>query len=271
MFILQLAPPGGGFVTAGPLPANQGPAVVQFRHRPGGPGVLPGHIGGGEDLGLGAEVHQPAEKDGAHLDPHRGGKGAVRPPGDKDVFAEPVQHHLRQPVIEADVQLPQGAVVHSKGVDAVLGKVQLHPAGGLLCGQGPLLLHPDPLHPVHPEVGDAVLGVVADEVVVVLPPGEGIGTDQVILAAAPGDLLPVRPVAEVAEGDLPLLGDGGVDGVHVEVDALVGGLGPAPDIDRALELLCQVAAGELLQLVDELFTFVPGDEPGGLDRVHQQL
>ena len=63
----------------------------------------------------------------------------------------------------------------------------------------PILHHPYPLHPVHPEVGDAVLGVMADKVVVILPPGEGVGADQILPAAPPEHLLPVRPVAEVPE------------------------------------------------------------------------
>ena len=68
-----------------------------------------------------------------------------------------------------------------------------------------------------------------------------------------------------------MVGNGGVEFVDGVIDALVHGLGPAVHVDLPLELAGLVAAGQGLQLFDQVPAFPLGDKPGGLHRVHQQL
>ena len=75
----------------------------------------------------------------------------------------------------------------------------------------------------------------------------------------------------VVEGHRPIGGQGVVEPVHDVVDALVHGLDSPVHIYLPLELLGVVDAGEGLQLANEGAALSPGDEFGGLHRIHQQL
>ena len=78
-------------------------------------------------------------------------------------------------------------------------------------------------------------------------------------------------VLYVLEPDPPLSLNGGVDHVYRIVDRLVVLLRSTLHIDGAVELLGLLLAGEGGQLLDQAGAFLPGDEVGGLHRVHQQL
>ena len=83
--------------------------------------------------------------------------------------------------------------------------------------------------------------------------------------------LPLRRPVEVTEGHLPVPADGGVDAVHGVIQGLVGGPGSAQDVHLPPQLPGHGAAGELLQLADELHALFLRQEGNCLDGVHQQL
>ena len=115
------------------------------------------------------------------------------------------------------------------------------------------------------------LGLVGDQVVVLLRPGEGQGTHPVGAAVAAELLLLGDGVGAVSELDLLVLGDGLMDGVHVVVDGLVHALDPVLHEQLPLHEGRLVDAHEARQLFDELHGLALRDELAGLDAVDEEL
>ncbi len=77
--------------------------------------------------------------------------------------------------------------------------------------------------------------VEANEVVNVVVPEQGIRGNGVNLSAAPEHPLLGRKVVEITEGDFLPLRDGGLDSVYIQINALVGGLGTAVDVQMPFQ------------------------------------
>ena len=116
-----------------------------------------------------------------------------------------------------------------------------------------------------------VLRVKGDHIVILILPQERPGADAVPGAVfAQGHLFFDIPL-KVFEADPAVLADGGVDLVHVVVDALVHGLHAAGDDDLALQVFGFMPAGKAGQLADQVRRLAVGDELGGLDGIHEEL
>ena len=100
---------------------------------------------------------------------------------------------------------------------------------------------------------------------------QGHGIDTVQRAIAAIGLAAVGLPVEVAERDLAVIVDGGVEAVHGVVEPLVVGADAAQDVDLPPELAGVGAAGQVLQLVDELHALALGEERGRLHHVDEQL
>ena len=192
------------------------------------------------------------------------------PVGDHDdvlTEAVPDQMGLVPPAPEGDPHLL--AAVHAKVLLSVLGQLKV----GVLVLPLPLQAGDHELsHLVHPVVAQLPVAVVKGHQIVVLAvPDQAVGGDHIPLPLLTKDLLPGDVVVKIFEGDDPLSGDGGVELVHIVVDALVHHLDAARDVDLPLELARLMDAGQPLQLADEGVALLLGDEPGGLHRVHEQL
>ena len=192
------------------------------------------------------------------------------PVGDQnDVLAKPVpdQLSLVLPPPEGDPHLL--AAVHAKVLLAVLGQLKI----GVLVLPVPVQTGDHNLgHLVHPVVAHLPVGVVKGHQIVVLTvPDQPVGGDHIPLPLLAKHLSPLYIVVEILEGDGLLRGDGGVQLVHIVVDALVHHLDAARDKHLPLKLARLVGAGQPLQLSYEGVALLLGDEAGGLHRVHEQL
>lgn len=76
--------------------------------------------------------------------------------------------------------------------------------------------------------------VETDEIVCIVIPKQGIRGNEVYPSVVPVDALLGWRVIEVAEGDFPLLCNGGLDAVYADVDALVDSFYAAVDVQDAV-------------------------------------
>lgn len=84
----------------------------------------------------------------------------------------------------------------------------------------------------------------ADEIVCIVVPKHGKRGDRVDLSAAPAHPLLGRRVVEITEGDFLPLRDGGLDSVYIQINALVGGLGTAVDVEMPVQKGCAAGSNE---------------------------
>ena len=127
-------------------------------------------------------------------------------------------------------------------------------------------------HFVHAVVPDGMgVRIVADQVVILIVPGQRPGADMVAFAIPlQAGFFFYRPL-EVLEGNLHVGGNRRVDFVYIIIDALVHGLDAAGDGDLALQLPGLIAAGQLLELSDQLVGFFGGNKTGSLHGIDEQL
>ncbi len=86
--------------------------------------------------------------------------------------------------------------------------------------------------------------VEAHEIVIIVVPKQGIWGDGVELSVMPVDALLGGRVIEVAEGYFLPLRDGGLDSVYIQINALVGGLGTAVDVEMPVQKGCVAGSNE---------------------------
>ena len=115
------------------------------------------------------------------------------------------------------------------------------------------------------------LGVIGDEVIVLVVPGEGKGTDNIVLPVPAQDLFLFHVIFVVFKGYLPVLRDSRVQLIHVIVYALVHGLHSVPDKELAAQRPPLGLAALSTQLFDELHGFFISYKLRGLHRVHKEL
>ena len=124
---------------------------------------------------------------------------------------------------------------------------------------------------VHAEVADLGKGaVVADEVVVLVVPEQGIGAHVVPRAAAAQNAPAVPVVSRVVEPDALVAVDGGVQLVHQIIYGFVHRLDAVFDDDLPPQLLGLMHAGQPFKLCDQLQRLFARNEPRGLHAVGQQ-
>ena len=190
------------------------------------------------------------------------------PVGDQDHLpAEPVQHHPHQAVVTPQAHQPFLSGEHTKVLLGIGCDVEVtsHP----LQGQAG---HRQLGHLVHPVVAHLLVAVVVSrQIIVFVVPDEPRRGHVVPLSLPAEHPLLLHVVLKILEADASVVGNGGVELVNGIIDALVHGLGPAIHVNLPLELAGLVAAGQGLQLSDQVAAFPLGDKPGGLHRVHQQL
>ena len=177
--------------------------------------------------------------------------------------------------VDGDVQElfvhPQGdagalAVIHVEGGAGVLAQIE-----ALRQGAAGFFQHgevADAVHPVVAVVADG--GIVGHQIVVPVHAQRHRVGDVGGAALAVGLFTADRPV-EVAEGDLLILVDGGVDAVHGVVECFVDGAQAVHHVHLPPQLPRAVMAGELLQFGDQLHALFLGQEGGGLHHVDEQL
>lgn len=127
-------------------------------------------------------------------------------------------------------------------------------------------------NPVNPEGSDLLMLVgPAHHVIAIAVPGQGIGTEDIGLAAVLEALsLGGRP-GEIEERDLPLFVDGLVDDVDILVDMLVPGLDPLRQRNVSLQVSRLVDVGHGSQLVRQDLALGSGYKLGGGHGVDQKL
>ena len=113
--------------------------------------------------------------------------------------------------------------------------------------------------------------VEAYEIVNIVVPEQGIWGNGVKLPVMPVDALFGGGVIEVAEGDFPLLCNGGLDAVYADVDALVDSFYAAVDVQMPFQQHGVSGSDKGRQAFDQLLAFSRRDEPRRLHRVNQQL
>ena len=82
---------------------------------------------------------------------------------------------------------------------------------------------------------------------------------------------PIQAVVEIPEGDLPVFGDGVLNGVHIIVDGFVHALDPAADQYVPAHEPGVVDAALAAQLFNQFPGFLFREEAAGLDGVDEQL
>lgn len=86
--------------------------------------------------------------------------------------------------------------------------------------------------------------VETDEIVCIVIPKQGIRGNEVYPSVMPVDALLGGRVIEVAEGYFLPLRDGGLDSVYIQINALVGGLGTAVDVEMPVQKGCVAGSNE---------------------------
>ena len=219
-----------------------------------------------EDLGLAAEADDPAVKLGGFRHIH-GEDEVLFPVGEQHgAAAEPVHDHIDQALVEPHFHGDGLPVEH---METLLGVVVQGLAGELRAGGALPGQQGDAVHPVHPVGGDAVAGGEGQKVAVLIVLVEAVGAGGIV--PVPVFRLAVQSPVEVAEGDLPVLENGLLDGVHIIVDGLVHVLDPPGHHHIPADLLGLLLAAQTAELIDELQGLLLGEEPAGLHRADEQL
>ena len=179
------------------------------------------------DLSTFTKSKDPREELRAGDDLHGDGKAGRG--GDKDLItAEAVKDDIGHAVFvvgELQGDALRLAAVHPEDLSGIFGGVKAGKQGlpqPLFAGLG------DAFHLIHPVVAAlAVLGVVANQVVVFVIPQKRPRADLIALAAVAIAFLPGGVPIEIAEGDAAACGDGAADR---EKAGDMGGLGAVPAV-----------------------------------------
>lgn len=156
-----------------------------------------------EDFGPLAEAFQPAVENGGDDDFCCEREVLVSVRHKHCVFAEPVEDHARERVLEAELYLLRLPGEHAEDRLSVAREIERF---GLLRHDARLLGDGELCHLVHAIVRQTVALGVGDEVVVFIVPDEGIGTREIVARALV--LAAVHAPVEVAEANLKVPGDG---------------------------------------------------------------
>ena len=107
---------------------------------------------------------------------------------------------------------------------------------------------------------DPCIGVIGDQIVVFIIPGQCKWADHI-----PG-FVPAEPalflygVLKIVETNLAVVGNAGMDRIHIVVDGLIHRLDPVLDKHLPIEKLRFIYAGQVLNLLDEGHGLLVGDE-----------
>ena len=124
------------------------------------------------------------------------------------------------------------------------------------------------VHAVMPDGGSAA--VVANEIIVLIVPQQGVGTHVVPRTAAAQYALAPSVVPGVMKLDALVAVDGGVELVYQIIYGFVHRLDAVLDDNLPPKSLGLMYAGQSLELTDQLQRLFARDEPGGLHAVGQQ-
>ena len=143
------------------------------------------------------------------------------------ILAKAVQDHAyhgaRSPQRDSHL-LP---AVHSKMLLSIDGNIK---GGVLLCALKGFVRNSDLRHLIHTVVAHLpVRAVVRHQIVVVTVPDQAVWGDGVLLSPAAQDLFSLEVIVKILKGDGAPGGDGGMEPVHIEVNALIHHLDPAAD------------------------------------------
>ena len=107
------------------------------------------------------------------------------------------------------------------------------------------------------------------QVAVLVVLAQTIGAGLIVPVAV--DPLALQVKVKVAEGNLPVFGDGVLNGVYIVVDGLIHAFDPSGHHHVPAHEPGIVDAALIAQLLDELPGFLFREKPAGLYRVNQQL
>ena len=182
------------------------------------------------------------------------------------VFAEPVDDHARERVLEAELYLLRLPGEHAEDGLSVAREIERF---GLLGHEAGLVADGELCHLVHAVVRQTVALGVGDEVVVFVVPDEGVGAGKIVARALV--LAAVHAPVKVAEADLKVPGDGLVDAVDGIVDAFVHRLDAVADGQLPLELRGLILAAKRRKLFNERHRLALGQELARLHCAGEQL
>lgn len=185
------------------------------------------------NLGLVIQPCQPAEELGADDDALADLEVLAIRLRQHGILSEAIQHHAHQRIGKLQLYNLLLAAEHGKellGLDShILAAKQLR-------ALPPLTSQRNFCHFICAEMlQDASLTIVADEVIILIVPGQRSGADLIGLPAAPVAALFGKGIRKIAEGDLAVLGDGAVNGIHTVIDALVHAFDASGQIDLPLK------------------------------------
>ena len=157
-----------------------------------------------------------------------------------NILPETVDNAVHEEVFTEQPDLAFLAVEHGE----LLRKIRRH-VKILWLLHGGFLRYLQAVDAVYPELCDLLPMVVeAHEIVIIVVPKQGIWGDGVELSVMPVDALLGGRVIEVAEGYFLPLRDGGLDSVYIQINALVGGLGTAVDVEMPVQKGCVAGSNE---------------------------
>ena len=235
------------------------------------PEMLPQRVHGAlrcEELYVPAERAQPAEKRRAHRHRHGHGEISLARGDEHGVRAEPVDHGTGERIAAFEPDVLRRARKHAEMGACIRAHIE---RGEGLAPFAPVSGGAQIGDLVHAEVADLGKGtVVADEVVVLVVPEQGIGAHVVPCAAAAQNAPAVPVVSRVVEPDALVAVDGGVQLVHQIIYGFVHRLDAVFDDDLPPQLLGLMHAGQPFKLCDQLQRLLARNEPRGLHAVGQQ-
>ena len=142
-------------------------------------------------------------------------------------------------------------------------------AGQLRAGHPGFVGQGNVAHAIYPVAGDAVPGREGQQIIIFIVLAQTVGAGGV----GPVPVFPhaVQTPVEVAEADLPVLGNGLLNGVHRIVDRLIHALDPPGDVYVPLHQLGVLGAAQGAQLFNQGAGLLLCQEAAGLHGVDQQL
>ena len=196
-----------------------------------------------------AEAHEPSEELTAYIYFLLDLESVVPYRDDDVVRPKAVEDRSDQCVVAFQRDVLRLSAEHTEGLPGVPRHVEILEHAFSLAR---LFSHGDVLHLVHSVMlGLLVLCVVADEIVVLIIPGEDPRTDDVPFAALSRDQLLLQVPLVVGELDLPALADGFVDVVHIVEYLLIEALGAPCHQHASVELSGLRIARQFLQFADQ--------------------
>ena len=184
----------------------------------------------------------------------------------QNVLPEAVNDHVDETAVEPELYIGGFPGVHLK---QPVGVLYQRLAGQLRAGDSYFLQQPDIAHAVNPVGGDAVAGGQGQQVAVFVVLTQAVGAG--LIVPVPIDPLALQIEVKVAEGNLPVLGNGVLNGVYIVIDGLVHALDSSGHHHVPAHKPGVVDAALIAQLFNQLPGFLFREEAAGLHRVNEQL